>query len=143
MAMDYSRTQEALDSWETDGGCSAPQTAQRKPEMKREIPVVTSDQALSLLRRVASGQVVPRLKNADQHWNDETVELVVDGWKLVVFTDNTRSRHLDSITSPDGHRGDFDNWRSDVEFSQQPEDRLYRQDSDAVNRMLHALRQAK
>lgn len=111
--------------------------------MKREIPVVTSDQALSLLCRVASGQAVPRLKNADQDWDHETVELIVDGWKLMVFTDDTRSRHLDSIMSPDGHRGDFDNWRSDAEFSQQPEDRLYRQDSDAVNRMFHALRQAK
>lgn len=104
---------------------------------------VTSDEALSLLRRVASGQAVPKLKNPNQHWNDETVELVVDGWKMVIFTDDTRSRHLDSIASPDGRRGEFDNWRSDVEFSQQPEDRLYREDSDAVHRMFQASRRAR
>ncbi|HEX4056075.1 MAG TPA: hypothetical protein VHX86_17575 [Tepidisphaeraceae bacterium] len=107
------------------------------------MPSVTSDEALSLLRKVASGQSVPRLKGPYQFWNDETVEMVVDGWKMVIFTDNTRSRHLDSVAAPDGRRGEFDNWRSDVEFSQQPEDCLYREDSDAVDRMFQAFRRAR
>jgi hypothetical protein len=61
----------------------------------------------------------------------------------VIFTDDTRSRHLESIASSDGRRGDFASWRSDVEFSQQPEDRLYREDNDAVERMFRAFRSAK
>jgi hypothetical protein len=104
---------------------------------------VTSDEVLTLLRRVATGQVIPRLKGPYQFWTDETVELLVDGWKVVVFTDDTRSHHLDSIAAPDGRQGEFTNWRSDVEFSQQPEDRLYREDSDAVNRMFQAFRSAR
>jgi hypothetical protein len=80
------------------------------------------------------------MKDPSQPWNEPTVELVADGWKMVVFTDQTRSRHLDSITSPDGRRGDFDNWQSDVEFSQQPEDRLNREDAKGVDRMFRACR---
>lgn len=101
---------------------------------------VTSDEALWLLRNMASGRSVPKLRNPYQFWTDETVDVMVDGWKLVLFTDPTRSHHLDSVVSPDGRRGGFDNWRSDVEFSQQPEDRLYREDSDAVSRMFGAAR---
>ena len=106
-------------------------------------PLVTSDEALLLLRKVASGRSVPRLRNPYQFWTDSTVEILVDGWRLVVFTDRTRSRHVDSVASPDGRRGDFAIWRSDVQFSQQPEDRLYREDSDAVDRMFEAFRQAR
>jgi len=102
----------------------------------------TSDEVLGLLRSVASGQSVPRMKNLYQFWSDETVEVMVDGWKLVLFTDNTRSRHLYSATSSDGRRGGFDDWRSDVQFSQQPEDRLYREDNDAVERMFTAFQRA-
>ena len=104
---------------------------------------VTSNEALSLISRVASGQIVPRLKNPYQHWNDPSVELMVIGWKVVIFTDVTRSRHLDSVESPDGRRGDFETWRSDAEFSQQPEDRLYRRDSNAMDRMFRAFREAR
>jgi hypothetical protein len=105
-------------------------------------PNVTSDEALTLLRKIASGQSVPRLKNHYQLWNEPTVELEIDGWKLVVFTDTTRSRHLDSVTSPDDRHGNFENWRCDVEFSQQPEDRLHREDSLAVDQMFQAFRRA-
>jgi hypothetical protein len=104
---------------------------------------VTSNEVLSLISRVASGQIVPRLKNPYQHWSDQIVELMVDGWKVLLFTDVTRSRHLDSVVSPDGRRGDFETWRSDAEFSQQPEDRLYRQDSNAMDRMFQAFRRAR
>jgi hypothetical protein len=107
------------------------------------MPTVTSDEALHILRNVASGHSIPRLKNPYQHWNDQTVELFVDGWKLVVFTDDTRSRHVDSIASSDGRLGEFSSWRSDMEFSQQPEDRLYREDNDAVDRMFQAFRCAR
>jgi len=107
------------------------------------MPIVTSDEALTLLRRVATGQAVPRLKSPNQFWGNETVELVVDGWKVVVFADETRSRHLDSVAAPDGRRGEFINWRSDVEFSQQPEDRLNREDGDAVDKMFRAFRSAR
>ena len=107
------------------------------------MPIATSDEVLSLISRVAGGQVVPRMKNPYQHWSDQTVELTADGWKVVLFTDVTRSRHLDSVASPDGRRGDFETWRSDGEFSQQPEDRLYRQDSNAVDRMFQAFRRAR
>jgi hypothetical protein len=82
------------------------------------------------------------MKDSDQHWNDETVELAVDGWKLVLFTDASRWSHLDSITSPDGRHGESSTWKSDAEFSQQPEDRLYREDDKAVNRMFKAFRNA-
>jgi hypothetical protein len=104
---------------------------------------VTSNEALSLISQVASGQIVPRLKNPYQYWNDQTVELMAKGWKVVLFTDVTRSRHLHSVTSPDGRRGDFETWQSEAEFSQQPEDRLYRQDGNAVNRMFEAFRTAR
>jgi hypothetical protein len=39
--------------------------------------------------------------------------------------------------------GESDDWRSDAEFSQQPEDRLYREDSGAVERMFQAFRRAR
>ena len=110
---------------------------------KVKLATVTSDEAFWLLRKIASGQSIPRLRNPHQFWTDETVELSVDGWRLVVFTDSTRSSHLDTVASPDGRRGEFDDWRSDVQFSQQPEDRLYREDSEAVIRMFQAFRQAK
>jgi hypothetical protein len=105
-------------------------------------PKVTSDEALGLLRNVALGRSVPRLRNPFQFWTDSTVEILVDGWRLVVFTDSTRSRHVDSVASPDGRGGRFENWVSDVQFSQQPEDRLYREDSGAVDRMFEAFRRA-
>jgi hypothetical protein len=104
---------------------------------------VTSDEALSLLRSVASGESIPMLKNPYQHWDDETVELFVNGWRMTIFTDDTRARHLDALASPDGRRGKFENWQSDAEFSQQPEDRLYREDNDAVNRMFQAFKRAQ
>jgi hypothetical protein len=104
---------------------------------------VNSDEALSLLRRVASGQAVPRMKNFCLPRFDPTMELIVDGWNVVVFTDETRCRHIDSLASPDGRTGTFDDWRSDVEFSQQPEDRLCREDSTAGNRMFQAFRRAR
>jgi hypothetical protein len=107
-----------------------------------KISSVTSDEALGLLRRVALGQAVPRMKNSDQHWNDQTVELVVEGWKLVIFTDAARWSHIASMTSPDGRLGESRSWCSDSEFSQQPEDRLYREDSNAVSRMFTAFRNA-
>jgi ElaB/YqjD/DUF883 family membrane-anchored ribosome-binding protein len=121
------------------------QLLQEQTPCGREITmsIITSDEALSLLRNVASGRTIPRLKNPYQRWSEETVELFVDGWKLVIFTDNTRSRHVDSIASTDGRRGEFKTWRSDVEFSQQPEDRLYREDNDAVDRMFQAFRRAR
>jgi hypothetical protein len=103
---------------------------------------VTSDEVLGLLRSVASGQSIPRMKNLYQYWTDDMVEVLVDGWKLVLFTDNTRSRHLDSVISSDGRRGGFDDWRSDMQFSQQPEDHLYREDNNAVERMFTAFRRA-
>ena len=104
---------------------------------------VTSDEALLLLRRVASGQIVPERKNASEPWSNSTVELVVDGWTIVIFTDNSRQNYVDRITSPDGRWGEFKDWRSDAEFSQQPEDRLYREDSNAVHRMFQAFRHAE
>jgi hypothetical protein len=104
---------------------------------------VNSDEALSLLRRVASGQVVPRMKNLCLPRIDLTMELIVDGWNVVVFTDETRRRHIDSLASPDGRMGTFDDWRSDAEFSQQPEDRLCREDSTAGDRMFQAFRRAR
>lgn len=107
------------------------------------MPIVTSDEALTLLRKVASGQTVPRMKNPYQLWNEQTVEMAVDGWKIVVFSDDTRSHHVDTIASPDGRRGEFVAWRSDAEFSQQPEDRLYREDSTAVDRMFQAFKRAR
>jgi hypothetical protein len=105
--------------------------------------IVTSDEALSLLRRVASGQAVPGLKDPSQPWNDETIELLVDGWNVVIFTDDSRGRHVDSVTSPDGRGGGFNDWRSDMSLSQQPEDRLNREDSNAVDRMFQAFRRAR
>jgi hypothetical protein len=107
------------------------------------MPTVTSSEVLSLITRVAGGQVVPRMKNPYQHWTDQTVELTADGWKIVLFTDATRSRHLDTVATPDGRRGGYDTWRSDAEFSQQPEDRLNRQDGSAVARMYQAFRKAR
>jgi hypothetical protein len=83
------------------------------------------------------------MKDASQPWDDPTMKLVVDGWNVVVFTDGTRSRHVDSVASPDGRMGESDDWRSDAEFSQQPEDRLYREDSGAVERMFQAFRRAR
>src|SRR5277367_4473064 len=103
---------------------------------------VSSDEALSLLRKVASGEVVPELKDPAQHWNNSTMDLIADGWTLVIFTDDGRRNHLDTITSPDGRRGEFKNWRSDALFSQQPEDRLYREDSKSLKRMFQAFRRA-
>jgi hypothetical protein len=108
-----------------------------------KLTTVTSDEALGLLRNVATGRSVPKLKNPYQFWTDETVEFLVEGWKLVIFTDKTRSRHLDSVVCPDGRRGEFDDWRRDVQFSQQPEDRLNREDSEAVDRMFGAFRRAR
>ncbi|MGA2581788.1 MAG: hypothetical protein ABSG31_00810 [Tepidisphaeraceae bacterium] len=104
---------------------------------------VSSDEALGILRRVAIGEAVPRLKNPRQQWDEETVELVVDGWHVSLFADVTRSRHVNRVTSPDGRLGSSEDWRSDEEFSQQPEDRLYREDSDAVDRMFQAFRRAR
>jgi hypothetical protein len=110
---------------------------------KAKSTAVTSDEALCLLRNVATGRSVPRRKNPHQYWTDDTAEFLVDGWKLVLFTDETRSRHLDSVVASDGRRGEFDDWRCDVQFSQQPEDRLYREDSEAVDRMFQAFRHAR
>lgn len=105
--------------------------------------MVTSDEALLLLRRVASGESVPGMNGSSQPWTDPTMNLVVDGWNVVVFTDGTRSRHVDSVASPDGRMGKFDDWRSDAAFSQQPEDRLNREDSTAISRMFQAFRSAR
>jgi hypothetical protein len=110
---------------------------------KAKLKTVTSDEALCLLRNLATGQSVPRLKNPHRYWTDDTIELLVNGWQLVIFTDQTRSRHLDSVVSSDGRRGEFDDWRSDVQFSQQPEDRLNREDGEAVDRMFQACRRAR
>ena len=107
------------------------------------MPNVTSDEVLALLRRVASGQAVPGMIDPSETWDDPTMKFVVDGWNIVVFTDGTRSRHVDSVASPDGRMGNFDDWRCDGEFSGQPEDRLYREDSGAVNRMFQAFRSAR
>jgi len=104
---------------------------------------VTSDEALSLLRKVASGETVPELKGPARHWNNSTMDLMVDGWTVVIYTDEGRRNHLDAITSPDGRRGEFKNWRSGELFSQQPEDRLYREDSKSLGRMFQAFRRAQ
>jgi hypothetical protein len=104
---------------------------------------VSSDEALSILRRVAIGHTVPRLKNPSQRWDEKTVELIADGWNIVLFTDTTRSRHVNKLVSPDGRWGSSEDWLSDSEYSQQPEDRLYREDSDAVDRMFQAFRLAR
>jgi hypothetical protein len=104
---------------------------------------VTSDEALSVLRRVALAQTVPELKDPSSHWNESTMALIVDGWTVVIFTDDGRRNRLDTITSPDGRHGDFRNWRSDALFSQQPEDRLYREDSKALYRLFQAFKRAK
>jgi len=107
------------------------------------MPCVTSDEALLLLRRVASGQIVPKRKDASEPWTNPTIQLVVDGWTVVIFTDNSRRNCVDKITAPDGRWGEFKDWRSDAEFSQQPEDRLYREDSNALHRMFQAFRRAE
>ena len=107
------------------------------------MPIVTSDEALSLLRRVASGHAIPGLKDASQLWTDETVNMIAEGWQMEIFTDDTRSRHIESVTSPDGRRGVSSDWCSDVEYSQQPEDRLNREDGDAVDRMFQAFKRAR
>jgi len=104
---------------------------------------VTSDEALSLLRRVASGKTAPELKDPSSHWNNSTMDLIVDGWTVVVFTDEGRRNHVDTITSPDGRRGGFKDWRSGALFSQQPEDRLHREDNKSLNRMFQAFRRAQ
>ncbi len=104
------------------------------------MPSVTSNEALSLLRRVASGEAAPGLKDASQHWGNSTIDLIVDGWTLVIFTDEGRRNRLDTITSPDGRRGEFKNWRSGELFSQQPEDRLHREDSKSLDRMFVAFK---
>ena len=104
---------------------------------------VTSDEAQSLLRKVALGQTVPELKDPARHWNDSTIELIVNGWTVTIFTDERRRNHLDTVTSPDGRRGAFQNWRSDKLMSDQPEDRLFREDSGAVSRMFQAFRRAQ
>jgi hypothetical protein len=107
------------------------------------MPNVTSDEALTLLRSVASGQAVPGLKDPARSWDESTMELAVDGWTVTIFTDENRRNHVDLITSPDGRRGEFKNWRSGAEFSQQPEDRLHREDNKAVDRMFQAFRRAQ
>jgi hypothetical protein len=104
---------------------------------------LTSDEALNLLRDIASGGAEPVLRDPYQSWDNQTVELVIGGWKMSAFTDATRSRHVDKLTSPDGRVGDFKSWRSDAEYSQQPEDRLDREDDGAVNRMFQAILRAR
>jgi hypothetical protein len=114
-----------------------------KADRKAKLSVVTSDEAFLLLRKIALGQSTPRLRNPYQFWTDQIVELLVDGWRITLFTDNTPSSYLDSIASPDGRKGEFNDWRSDMRFSQQPEDRLYREDPNAVQRMFQACRLAR
>jgi hypothetical protein len=110
---------------------------------ERVMSSVTSDEALSLLRRVASGETVPERKDASQHWGNSTMDLTVDGWTVGIFTDEGRRNRLDTITSPDGRRGEFKDWRSNALFSQQPEDRLHREDNKSLNRMFLAFKRAQ
>lgn len=111
---------------------------------------VSSDEVMTLLRKVGDGLAVPKLKYPESTWVDVyagNVFYLVNGWEVVVFNDCDDWDYIDSVIHPDGRKGEYEDWfgaedeNGDSEY-QQPDDRLYFENKGCYEKMKKAFIEA-
>ena len=107
-----------------------------EPSIHKLAPV----EVAKILRRVGDGEIIPKL--VGDSWDTVycgDVEYLVDGWKITIFNDCNSWDYIDSAESPDGRRGEFEDWVHDPESDgpewHQPDALL---DGDCYERMVKA-----
>lgn len=96
--------------------------------------MVSNVEVADLLRKIAIKQAKVFVKPGARTWNEQfagDVRFIVDGWEIVIFNDCDDFDYVDSVISPDGRRGEFDDWYSDVE----PSNLLTDEEFDSVCRV--------
>lgn len=114
-------------------------------DLNKELGRVLSNEVKDLLFKVGNGEIKPKLFMPNVSWNDVwagDVGFMVDGWKVIIFNDCDSFDYIDSVVSPDGREGCFDDWCGDGENWEQPDDMLYIEDKECHERMVAAFIEA-
>jgi hypothetical protein len=103
---------------------------------------VKAEEVREILNKIGRGELVPKLKDPSRTWADAfagDVEFLVDGWTIVIFNDCMDWDYVDSVITPDGRTGDFEDWCGNGEQWDQPE---YGMDDGIYKRMTAAFENA-
>jgi hypothetical protein len=111
-------------------------------------PEIADAEIISLLRRVASGELVPRLASPKETWEEVyagNVEYIVDSWKIVVFNDCDSWDYINSVTAPDGRTWAYSHWWRTIEddTAKAPDESLYAEDANLWDKMVDAFIEAR
>ena len=90
--------------------------ARRHPAPQLELPplpkgAVAVGEVVAVLRRILSGDAVPRLVSPKSGWKHlfhSIGEFAVDGWTIHAFKRNEGVKYVDKAIAPDGRTGNFD-----------------------------------
>ncbi len=90
--------------------------ARRHPQALTELPPlpkggVAVAEVVAVLRRILSGDAVPRLVSPKSGWKHlfhSIGEFTADGWTIHAFKRNEGVKYVDKAVSPDGRTGNFD-----------------------------------
>ena len=102
----------------------------------RQNDKVPGEEILELFRQAIRGEV--QIVALGESWNNVyagDVRFRIGGYEVVIFNDCNELDYADSATSPDGRKGDFDDWwNADTE----PVRRLTEQEYTALEHLLES-----
>lgn len=102
---------------------------------------VSSDEIYELLKKVALGAFVPKLKHPeafDVFYSD--TPFIVGSWEIEIFFDCGEFDYVSYATSQDGRQGDYKYWAKESEECNRPAERL---DDKLYKTMVDKFRNAK
>jgi hypothetical protein len=110
-------------------------------------PPVPAEEVAEILRKIGDGEITPRIAEGHPGWQElfsGNVHFDAGGWRIVVFVDCDDWDYVDSVFSPDGRIGKFEDWCAPVDEPDhqrcQPDELLFRQDRECHHRMEMAFR---
>jgi hypothetical protein len=118
--------------------------ARRHPAPRTELPplpkgAVAVEEVVAMLRRILSGDAVPRLVSPKSGWKHlfhSIGEFTADGWTIHAFKRNEGVKYVDKAVAPDGRTGNFDLFAS---REGGPIDLLEDDEQDRLDEIIEAL----
>lgn len=82
--------------------------------------MVLHTEVMDVFKRVANKEIIPFIKPGTHNWEETfcgNVSFIVAGWEIVIFNDCDDWDYVDSVVSPDGRTGEYEDWESKYDDS--------------------------
>lgn len=114
------------------------------PDSYRVLHAISHAEALTVLRKIGSGEWKPQLEKPEWPWHQAycgTVAIVAAGWTVVAFNDCLKFDYIEFMQAPDGRKGDYYGFRQNGATG--PEKILQQEDPGLYDRMVQAFIDAR